>query len=288
MKNYLIFTVICTLSSFVFSQDFIVKKNGSKIEVKIIEITPTVIKYKKFSQLDGPLRNIEIINVKEIQYEDGEVESFVNKTEEIEEEVIREAEPKVELLIEEPKDPLLSSGFSFHALIGYGQNKRYYQEYYYDPYIFTGPVSSSLQEYITHYVTLNLVIGNKWYFGSSEKWRPGLQLNWARIGINIDPDDPISIFIGPKNLSPVNVGMCNIFKFSESMGLEVNFTAGLNVEIGLDDIDDFTPGLAVSPELKFRYNKLAVGIDYSRIQTFLSNTRQSNWNTFGVTVGMKF
>ena len=288
MINKIILLIAFTLASALsFSQDVIVKKTGATIEVKIIEITPTLIKYKKFSQLDGPLRNIEIVNVREIQYKDGEIESFENHSTQLEELVIEQSEPEpaVELILEEPKDLLFSSGFSMHLLLGYGQNTRYYDDYYYDPYYnnYTGPITSSIQEYIT----INLVIGNKWYFGNSEKWRPGFQLNWARIGINIDPINPFRVIIDPKSISPVNVGMCNIFKFSENMGLEFNFTTGLNLELDLD-YGRVAPGLAITPELKFRYNNLAVGLDYSRIQTFYSNAlRQSNWNIFGVTVGLK-
>lgn len=285
MINKIIFIATFILvSSLSFSQDIIVKKIGSTIEAKIIEITPSVIKYKKFSQLDGPLRNIEIINVKEIRYEDGEVESFEGQVEEIEEEVIREPAPKVELILFEPKDHLLTSGFFFNALLGYGGNTRY-DEYYYDPYYY--PINNvGYQEYTTHNITMNLVIGNKWYFGSSEKWRPGLQVNWGRIGINLDPDNPESIIIGAKNISPVNVGMCNIFKFSEKTGLELNFTTGFNLEVN-PDYGRTTPGLAISPEVKFRYNMLAIGIDYSRIQTFGNDFELSNWNIVGLTVGIK-
>ena len=291
MINKIILLVAFTLvSALSFSQDVIVKKTGATIEVKIIEITPTLIKYKKFSQLDGPLRNIEIVNVREIQYEDGEIESFENHSTQLEEVVIEQSEPEpaVEIILEEPKDLLFSSGFSMHLLLGYGQNTRYYEDYYYyDPYNNPGYTTSPIQENVTEYITINLVIGNKWYFGNSEKWRPGIQLNWARFGINIDPKNPFRVIIDPKNISPVNVGMCNIFKFSENMGLEFNFTTGLNLELDLD-YGRVTPGLAITPELKFRYNNLAVGLDYSRIQTFESNTlRQSNWNIVGVTVGLK-
>ena len=58
----------------VFSQDVIVNKNGSEIQAKVLEISPTMIKYKLSSYLDGPLRSIAIKDVFLIKYENGSVE----------------------------------------------------------------------------------------------------------------------------------------------------------------------------------------------------------------------
>jgi len=71
--------LICLLTLFlsvitVFSQDVIVNKNGSEIQVKVLEISPTMIKYKLSSNLDGPLRSIAIKDVFLIKYENGSVE----------------------------------------------------------------------------------------------------------------------------------------------------------------------------------------------------------------------
>lgn len=62
-----------------FAQDFIYKSDGSEIEVKVIEITTDVIKYKKYDFLDGPIYNIKIENVFMIVYENGQKEVFKNK-----------------------------------------------------------------------------------------------------------------------------------------------------------------------------------------------------------------
>ena len=60
------------------SQDVIIKNDKSEIESKVIEITPTMIKYKKYSNIDGPIRNILIDDVFIILYENGEREIFNN------------------------------------------------------------------------------------------------------------------------------------------------------------------------------------------------------------------
>lgn len=61
------------------AQDVIVMKDGSLIQSKVQEITPTEIKYKKFSNLQGPLYTIEKSGVLAINYENGEKETYANE-----------------------------------------------------------------------------------------------------------------------------------------------------------------------------------------------------------------
>jgi hypothetical protein len=75
----IVFVILCFFSlDQIFAQDIIVKKDGTEIKSKIIEITPDFIKYKKFSQLDGPLRNVAIYEVSAVFYQDGTIEQFTN------------------------------------------------------------------------------------------------------------------------------------------------------------------------------------------------------------------
>ena len=60
------------------AQDVILKRTGEKIEAKVLEIGTNEIKYKKFSNLEGPTYNIEKREVFEITYKNGEVEKFEN------------------------------------------------------------------------------------------------------------------------------------------------------------------------------------------------------------------
>lgn len=59
-----------------FSQDVIVKKDGSTIVSKVLEITGTEVKYKKFSNPSGPTYSILKSEVQCINYENGEKETF--------------------------------------------------------------------------------------------------------------------------------------------------------------------------------------------------------------------
>jgi hypothetical protein len=67
----------------------------------------------------------------------------------------------------------------------------------------------------TRYVSLNVKLANKWYFNQRDKWRTGLQVNWFRFGINIDPDDIFeSLFLGPKVFAPLNIGCTNVVRLN--------------------------------------------------------------------------
>lgn len=74
-----------------FSQDIIVKKDGSIIKSKVIELNSTEIKYKKISNIDGPTYVLEKSEILSINYENGEVETFSvsnsNKNNQVEQQV---------------------------------------------------------------------------------------------------------------------------------------------------------------------------------------------------------
>ncbi len=60
------------------AQDIIVMKNGDLVQSKVMEITQTEIKYKKFSNPDGPLYTIDKATVLSINYENGEKEMITS------------------------------------------------------------------------------------------------------------------------------------------------------------------------------------------------------------------
>ena len=290
MRPFLIFTFFLFIGTFGFSQDVILKRDGKKIEAKVLEVSSTLIKYKREDQQDGPLRTIPIYDVKEIIYEDGSWDTF-------DQEQPTET-PKNEIGTPEPrtktKDPLIESGSFLDLILGYAgttEENICYQCGPFDP--ITGPTDLHIVSPL-NFFTFNIKFGSKFYLGSKDKmWRPGIQANWIRLGINVDVNNPSTLITGPKNFSLANVGMANVFKFTDDIGLEVNFTTGFNF-----DIDPYygilTYGIGFSPELKFRYKNLAVGLDYLRIQGFSeSDSGQAykfnrDWNIIGISVGAKF
>lgn len=58
------------------AQDIIVKTDESKIEAKVTEISPDAVRYKRFSNPDGPTYVLPVADVDHIRYANGEVERF--------------------------------------------------------------------------------------------------------------------------------------------------------------------------------------------------------------------
>ncbi len=76
MKKILLFLFLLSATT-VLAQDVIVRKDGSTILSKVIEIGNTEVKYKKFSNQNGPTyANKSAIQT--INYENGEKETFDN------------------------------------------------------------------------------------------------------------------------------------------------------------------------------------------------------------------
>jgi hypothetical protein len=78
MKNQLkltvLFTLIITLK--LATQDIITKKNGDDVKSKVIEITFTEIKYKRFDNLEGPIFTLPKSEILIIRYENGSKDIF--------------------------------------------------------------------------------------------------------------------------------------------------------------------------------------------------------------------
>jgi len=68
---------IC-LTETVLSQDVILKKDNTTVVSKVIEVTSTEIKYKKWSNQEGPTYSISRSEVVSINYQNGEVDRFNN------------------------------------------------------------------------------------------------------------------------------------------------------------------------------------------------------------------
>ena len=75
MKRILLFVMLLSATS-VFAQDVIVKKDGSTILSKVVEIGSTEVKYKKFSNQNGPTYTITKAEIQTINYENGEKDTF--------------------------------------------------------------------------------------------------------------------------------------------------------------------------------------------------------------------
>jgi hypothetical protein len=58
------------------AQDIITKKDGTDIEARIVEVSAKEVKYKKYSNPDGPLFTLRTSDIFRVRYENGETEVF--------------------------------------------------------------------------------------------------------------------------------------------------------------------------------------------------------------------
>ena len=77
MKSKKLFLALLILmGNFAQAQDIITKKNGDDIKAKVVEVNQNEIKYKSFSNPDGPLFVIYKSDVLLIRYENGSKDIF--------------------------------------------------------------------------------------------------------------------------------------------------------------------------------------------------------------------
>lgn len=63
----------------VAAQDLIVKTDASQIEARVLEISPESVRYKRFSNPDGPTYVLPVGEILRIRYANGETEDFAAK-----------------------------------------------------------------------------------------------------------------------------------------------------------------------------------------------------------------
>ena len=78
MKKF--FVILAFLALNTSAQDVIVKKDGSTILSKVLEVNTADIKYKKFSNQSGPIYTLNKSEIMSINYENGEMDMFDRDT----------------------------------------------------------------------------------------------------------------------------------------------------------------------------------------------------------------
>ena len=76
MKKFFCLLLIQLFVGLASAQDVIVKKDGNTILSKVLEVRQTEVKYKKWSNLDGPEYVIAIAELLSINYQNGEKDDF--------------------------------------------------------------------------------------------------------------------------------------------------------------------------------------------------------------------
>lgn len=76
MKKVLFMAAFAASFLSMSAQDILVRKGGDVENVKVLEVTPTEVKYKKFSNPNGPTFTERRSNLMSVKYEGGEVQKF--------------------------------------------------------------------------------------------------------------------------------------------------------------------------------------------------------------------
>lgn len=77
MIKYLhVLALLCLISAQAAAQDIITKKTGEGIKAKVVEITPTEVKFKRFENLDGPMYTLAKTDLLMVKYENNTEEIF--------------------------------------------------------------------------------------------------------------------------------------------------------------------------------------------------------------------
>ncbi len=82
IKLLFVALILIGVAKIATAQDVIVKKDNTTILSKVVEINSTEIKYKKWSNQDGPTYVININEVNSINYQNGEIDKFTEQTKE--------------------------------------------------------------------------------------------------------------------------------------------------------------------------------------------------------------
>lgn len=76
MKPLLLLTLLLALVVTAHAQDLLTKRNGDEVLVRVLEITPTEVKYRRFDNPDGPLISVWKADVFMIRYANGTKDVF--------------------------------------------------------------------------------------------------------------------------------------------------------------------------------------------------------------------
>lgn len=76
MRAFLLLFLLALLGSAAHAQDLLTKRTGEEVLVKVVEITPTEVRYRRADNPDGPLISEFKSGVFQIRYANGTTEAF--------------------------------------------------------------------------------------------------------------------------------------------------------------------------------------------------------------------
>lgn len=132
-------------------------------------------------------------------------------------------------------------------------------------------------------------LGSKWYFGKMKTYRPGFSAVWGRANILLLQEQSSTSWSPQFAIAPANIGFTNAFSFGGKIGLEVNINFGLNAIVDIFNASSII-GYLINPTIKFRYKKLAIGLDVTIMKGEYIGAGGVDYSNqmIGLTVGGKF
>jgi hypothetical protein len=144
--------------------------------------------------------------------------------------------------------------------------------------------------YKNNMYSFNFKLGHKFYFGpGARKFRVGIDIKYVGLNLGLDFDGD---FVAPNiALSIPSPGFVMTYHINDEMGID--FQTNVGVMFLISEYNDVfilpTPGFGVYPQLRFWYNKLGVGLQYSynQVET-IYNIDRLKLNHFGLFLGLRF
>ena len=81
MKKTLLMLLSLMAATMAFAQDVIIETSGTRTEARILTVNDAEIAYKRFSNLNGPTYTKRIEKIARIEYENGDVDDFLEQAE---------------------------------------------------------------------------------------------------------------------------------------------------------------------------------------------------------------
>lgn len=77
MKRIILLAICAVLSAIsINAQDIITKKDGTKIEAKVMAVSDEIVEYKRANYLDGPTFSVSVLDLDYITYANGDKQKF--------------------------------------------------------------------------------------------------------------------------------------------------------------------------------------------------------------------
>lgn len=178
--------------------------------------------------------------------------------------------------------------FALAGINMYDFNRTVFVDTYDENGNYTGTQEQELPESHRMY-SINFKLGHKFYFGpGAKKFRVGVDINYLSLNLGFNLDDQ---FILPNiAFSTPCPGVVMTYHINDNMGIDLQANTGIMFMLSeFNDIPIPAPGFAVNPQLRFWYNKLGIGLQYTyhRINT-LESIDRFRLNHYGLFVGLRF